>query len=448
MCFANTSCHAFKSSCEAQEPASSPVPVPVQSKAEAKPKAAAIKKRPSTSGDAPAKKRRKKSPVPDESSELSEPGEEVGDMEDDITPPKPVKERHSKPKSKPAPKPKAKPRPRKPAKKKKVESEDDEDEVAAEDEADLAGNEDKKNVTKAEANLPDVDAADSPLSEVPSDIERDATAMAPSSTEANKESNGVSAAATGKKAAADSDDDSPLSDAPESELAKPSEKPAAAAGDNEDSSELSDVMDEPPPPSKQKRKSKDGTAARGKGSAKNKSASSAAKKAGGAAQLTADEAEMKKLQGQLAKCGMRKIWAFELKKYGDDTRAKVRHLRGVLRDLGMDGRFSEAKAREIKERRELEADLEAVQEMDKNWGAGRRGKVSRGRNSHAKETSEDDGEGEAGSKGGKGADGKASGAESGGNDEDENAPPAARGRGSAKYRADLAFLGDSDSDSD
>lgn len=46
----------------------------------------------------------------------------------------------------------------------------------------------------------------------------------------------------------------------------------------------------------------------------------------------------------------------------------------MLKDAGMVGRFSESRAKEIKEMRELQADLEAVQEGDQSWGltSGRR----------------------------------------------------------------------------
>jgi hypothetical protein len=134
------------------------------------------------------------------------------------------------------------------------------------------------------------------------------------------------------------------------------------------SSELSDVIDEPPKP---KRKKKEVGA----------SASSSSKSKKPASAPTADnpdDVEMKKLQSQLTKCGIRKIWGVELKRFGEDNKAKIRHLKRLLQDAGMDGRFSEAKAREIKERRELAADLEAVTAMDQAWGAGT-GRASRSR---------------------------------------------------------------------
>ncbi|GKT43417.1 uncharacterized protein ColSpa_03598 [Colletotrichum spaethianum] len=132
------------------------------------------------------------------------------------------------------------------------------------------------------------------------------------------------------------------------------------------SSELSDVIDEPPKPKRKKKEAGAGSKA-----PKQKKASTAPE--------NPDDAEVKKLQSQLVKCGIRKIWGFELKQYGDNTKAKIKHLRDMLRDIGMDGRFSEAKAKEIKERRELEADLEAVQEMNANWGAGGRSSRSKAR---------------------------------------------------------------------
>ncbi|KAI1756222.1 hypothetical protein F4782DRAFT_526778 [Xylaria castorea] len=144
----------------------------------------------------------------------------------------------------------------------------------------------------------------------------------------------------------------------DTKLEKKESKPLV---DDSDSS-LSSVLDEPPP---KKRKGKDV-----KGVSKPKQSTSK--------ELTGDEVEIRKLQGQLVKCGVRKIWGIELKNYGSDGKAKIRHLRTMLRNVGMDGRFSEAKAREIKEKRELMGELEAVNEMNELWGLeGRNGRASR-----------------------------------------------------------------------
>jgi hypothetical protein len=188
-----------------------------------------------------------------------------------------------------------------------------------------------------------------------------------------------------KSSAAADDDSSELSSVvddtpPKIEKVKRENNPAV----DDDSSDLSSVIDDAPPPKKRKAKEPKGS----KGSSKSRQPKPAPK------ELTGDEAEIKKLQGQLVKCGIRKIWGIELKDCGDSTRAKIQHLRRMLTDVGMTGRFSEAKAKEIKERRELLADLGAVQEMNDLWGAeGRGGRVSRSKaRAPMKEESEEESE--------------------------------------------------------
>ncbi|KAK4073925.1 hypothetical protein Trihar35433_3399 [Trichoderma harzianum] len=182
--------------------------------------------------------------------------------------------------------------------------------------------------------------------------------------------------------------------------------------------EYSDVIDEPPP-TKRKRGEKKEI------SSKPKASKPAAKK-----DATPDDpkdAEIKKLQSQLTKCGIRKLWHIELKQYGENAGAKIRHLKKMLADIGMDGRFSESKAREIKEMRELQADVEAAQEMDRLWGTSSGGRASR---SKAKTTAPE---------------AKVESAEETGDEEDDEPTSfAARRR---RAHADLAFLGD-ESDSD
>ena len=248
-----------------------------------------------------------------------------------------------------------------------------------------------------------------------------------------------------------------------------------AVAKDDDESEMSDVIDEPPKPRRAKNggskpapKSKGakrkvgasdsslsvpGSPSRKRGKKKGPSATSSS------ATLSPEEADVKKLQGQLVKCGVRKIWAFELKSCGDDVKAKIRHLKNMLRDIGMDGRFSESRAREIKERRELEADLEAVQEMDRNWGThGRSGRPSRSRQQKSlKEDSlSEDESGQSGGGGGggggakgisndKGEDSDAAEEKEATDEEDDGAPNTSRRR----RFGDLAFLGsDSESDSE
>ncbi|KAF5017304.1 hypothetical protein F66182_10776 [Fusarium sp. NRRL 66182] len=206
------------------------------------------------------------------------------------------------------------------------------------------------------------------------------------------------------------------------------EKPTPKEGENkpavDEEEEYSDVIDEPVKPKRKKKEKKEAGSRPAKAPKK-----AAVKKA-----TTSDDPnveEIKKLQGQLQKCGVRKLWHNELKQYGDDAKAKTRHLKKMLADVGMDGRFSEAKAREIKDRRELLAEVESTQEMNSLWGVAGRGRASRSKSKGVKVV-------ESETSGAEGDDADAD------EDEDENAAYAARRK---KVRADLAFLGD-DSDSE
>ncbi|KAI9901317.1 hypothetical protein N3K66_003134 [Trichothecium roseum] len=189
--------------------------------------------------------------------------------------------------------------------------------------------------------------------------------------------------------------------------------------------EYSDVIDEPPKP----KRAKKGEKAEKKEKTRKPSTASR-KPAGAPASDDPNEAEIKKLQYQLTKCGTRKLWHNELKQYGADAKAKIRHLKKMLADVGMTGRFSEARAREIKEERELLADVEEAQKMNQLWGKAGGGRASR---SKAKKELEEGEEGED----------DAVNQDNGGDDEDEDTVFAARRRA----QADLAFLGD-ESESD
>lgn len=163
-----------------------------------------------------------------------------------------------------------------------------------------------------------------------------------------------------KKSASKPEDDisSELSDVPEEE---PDSKRSAAEADEADetSSELSSVVDDPDPPRK-KGKAKNGDS---KFASKSKTSS----KSKPAAEADPNAEEIKKLQGWLVKCGIRKVWGKELKPY-ETQKAKIAHLKSMLADVGMTGRFSNEKAAQIKEARELAADIEAVQEGNERWG--------------------------------------------------------------------------------
>lgn len=151
----------------------------------------------------------------------------------------------------------------------------------------------------------------------------------------------------------DESDDAP-NDPPVPPPKSPSPPPPDAAADSD--SEMSVLIDDGPP---RKRAKPDKSAQTKRKAAKPKPSKVDA--------LTPQEAEIKRLQGWLLKCGIRKLWHKELASY-DTPSEKIRHLKDMLRDAGMEGRYSVEKARQIKERRELAADLEAVTEGNKAWG--------------------------------------------------------------------------------
>lgn len=139
---------------------------------------------------------------------------------------------------------------------------------------------------------------------------------------------------------------------------KPAENKTALADASE--SEMSEVLDEEPKRRKKRKSSETATTSK----PIKKKATAAAPKG---KDLDPDEAEIKRLQGWLIKCGIRKVWGVELKQY-DTLKARIKHLKQMLDDVGMTGRYSQEKASEIKERRELAADLEEVQAGAERWG--------------------------------------------------------------------------------
>jgi hypothetical protein len=123
---------------------------------------------------------------------------------------------------------------------------------------------------------------------------------------------------------------------------------------------MSVVIDEEPKPKRKRQKSSE---AQTKKTKKRVTAS----KGKDDANIDPDQAEIKRLQGWLVKCGIRKMWFRELAPY-DSPKAKIKHLQNMLKDAGMEGRYSIEKANQIREERELKADLEMVQEGAKRWG--------------------------------------------------------------------------------
>ena len=156
--------------------------------------------------------------------------------------------------------------------------------------------------------------------------------------------------------------DSPLASSnPLSDSDKSVPKVANNAIDQQDSeSEMSVLIEEDP-----KRKKRAAKAKSEKPSSKKREGSKPAKVP--QQPSDPDSEEIKRLQGWLIKCGIRKMWFRELAPY-DTSKAKIRHLKDMLTGAGMTGRYSQEKATQIREERELKADIEAVQAGAKQWG--------------------------------------------------------------------------------
>lgn len=135
-------------------------------------------------------------------------------------------------------------------------------------------------------------------------------------------------------------------------------KEAQTGGDVSDS-DLSSVIDEEPV--KKQRKKKDSTPAKKEPKPKPATKSKV--------QDDPDQVRIKELQGWLVKCGIRKVWSRdpELSKC-DTAKEKMSVLKKMLKDVGMDGKFSVEKAAKIKEQREFAKDLEAIKEGELAWG--------------------------------------------------------------------------------
>jgi hypothetical protein len=139
---------------------------------------------------------------------------------------------------------------------------------------------------------------------------------------------------------------------------------SAEATKDDSESEMSIVLDEEPKPkATRKRKSNEGTSKTVAPKKEKKTAK------GKDEDLDPDQAEIKRLQGWLVKCGIRKMWWRELQPY-ETSKAKIKHLKQMLEDAGMTGRYSVEKARQIRDERELKADLEQIQQGAKKWGTG------------------------------------------------------------------------------
>jgi hypothetical protein len=76
----------------------------------------------------------------------------------------------------------------------------------------------------------------------------------------------------------------------------------------------------------------------------------------------------------------------------ETPKEKISFLKAMLKDIGMDGRYSAAKAKQIKEERELQAELDAIKGFDKDWGVGVRNRRGSKKTYIVEEDDDDDGE--------------------------------------------------------
>ena len=175
-----------------------------------------------------------------------------------------------------------------------------------------------------------------------------------------------------------SESESPLSDLPASEtsdvevestdtIEPPGKRRVTSDADpkgDASESEMSVLIDDDPiPKSRERRKESSVLASKKSG----KPQSTRPRASPNHPVLDPQEAEIKRLQSWLVKCGMRKLWHRELSSC-ETPKAKITHLKQMLNDVGLEGRFSIDKANRIRERRELLADVEDVQAVAKRWG--------------------------------------------------------------------------------
>ncbi|KAJ5780559.1 hypothetical protein N7457_005719 [Penicillium paradoxum] len=259
-------------------------------------------------------------------------------------PPKPKSAaipKRSKPASAPKPRKRQKPEP-------PVVDEDDEPSVASGDESDEVTKPKKR--SKAPVDKVPIKKTKGDISDASDIYSGDESEEV---TKPKQRSKTPIKKATVKKTKEDVSDASDVSDKGSDEV-KPTENTV-----EESESEMSVVLDEEPQPKAPRKRQKSAGAA----APKTKKASKAK-----AEDVTPDQAEIKRLQGWLIKCGIRKLWGKELAPY-DTPKAKIKHLKRMLEDAGMTGRPSQEKANQIREERELKADLEQIQQGAKQWGA-------------------------------------------------------------------------------
>lgn len=89
---------------------------------------------------------------------------------------------------------------------------------------------------------------------------------------------------------------------------------------------------------------------------------------------TSSDNKVAKLKSQLLKCGIRRQWAKLLDPLPDE-KARIAYLQDQLTKVGMTGRFSEVKAKKIKQQREMEKEISELNESANTFTKGLSRKV-------------------------------------------------------------------------
>jgi hypothetical protein len=154
---------------------------------------------------------------------------------------------------------------------------------------------------------------------------------------------------------------------------------------------------------------------------KSKDKTEAPKRTSKKAELSKDEETIKQLKSFVVACGVRKVWSKEFKDIEDSPSSQIRKLRQILAELGMTGRMSLAKAKEIKAKRDMAQELEDVQTFHENIVTGPRKRKTRGQQPEEKDDESEGSESEA-----------------------ESGPPGRKTKNA--HQSIMAFLGDQSDD--
>ncbi|KAJ1859845.1 hypothetical protein LPJ73_001660 [Coemansia sp. RSA 2703] len=157
--------------------------------------------------------------------------------------------------------------------------------------------------------------------------------------------------------------------------------------DRDDEDDFSDVRDEEPVKPKGKKRVNESNF--GSESKKAKSDSKRSKQPS-----SANDTTITNLKSYINKCGLRKVWSKELAEMNQAQ--QIRHLKKILDDLGMEGRPTLEKCKKIKAKRDLQAELEAIEEApvidsaDESTSRRRRSAATKNMSYRIEETSDEE----------------------------------------------------------